>query len=164
MVQIEVLPTVPGELTLRAGQEPLVPGADGIALRYASGAPPRVQFRLRNTSKAKVYVALYDLTDRFGCRVMFDGWMAAGDLVTVYQKPTTISVPEGRDGCVDLLKVFAAKADFLAHTLLLPELFAPESKPPKADDADGTRAAFKLRVAADASFWGTSMLRMETRR
>ncbi|MCC7054405.1 MAG: caspase family protein [Gemmatimonadaceae bacterium] len=163
-VLIEVLPALPGETTLRAGQAPLEPGLEGIALSYAGDAPPRVQFRLRNTSNARLYVALYDLTDRFACRVMFDGWLAAGDIRQVYAKPTTISIPEGRETCVDLLKLFAAKDDFLPHTLLLPDLFAPESKPPKPGSTLATRAPFTLRVATDTSVWGTTMLRMVTRR
>ena len=160
-VTIELVPVAAGETSVPPDRAPL-PATNGvIVLRYAGDQPPLVQFRLRNTSNTRLSVALLDLTDSFGCSVMFNDWIPAGGLASVDGgKIKRMTIASWRDQSyrvgTDLFKVFAATEQFGTEALMLPSLLKP-----KVDG--GTRDA-KPVEAPDASFWGTTMLRVETRR
>ena len=160
-IVIELVPVAPGETSVPADRKPLVPADGTLVVNYTGDQPQLVQFRLRNTSNTRLSVALLDLSDSFGCSEMFNDWIPAGGLAFVSGgKIKKMTVSSWRDPSyrveTDLFKVFAATEQFGTEPLKLESLLKP-----KVDG--GTRAADDVDEP-DASFWGTSMLRVETRR
>jgi hypothetical protein len=160
VVAIELIPAAAGETAIPVERAPMASSAAGVVLNYVGGQPPRAQFRVRNTSATRLYVALLDLTDSFGCSVMFDNWLMPGEALPAFGgRIVPVSIPAWRDASwrvgVNLLKVFASKTDFSAAKLKLDSLLNPK--------AGGFRDIDEV-TEEDSSFWGTTTLRMETRR
>jgi Caspase domain len=158
-IAIDVVPVAAGEVSVPSDRPTMAATNGTLALQYAGDQGPRVQLRLRNTGADRLYVALLDLSDSFGCAVLFADWIPANSTAFVKGgKPLRMTIPAWRDPSVtlttDWLKVFAARADFTPDTLTLPSLLAPQG-------AAGTR---DLVEEEDTSFWGTTMVKIETRR
>ena len=160
-VIVDLIPVAVGETSVPPDRAPLPVTKGSVVVNYTGDQPPLVQIRMRNTSSARLSVALLDLSDSFGCSVMFNDWIPAGGSALVdggkIKKMTIASWrdPSFRVG-TDLFKIFAATEQFDTDALKLPSLLKP-----KVDGA--TRDAEDVDDP-DASFWGTSMLRVETRR
>jgi hypothetical protein len=159
-VVIEVVPVAPGETVVPSDRAALTPANGLLSLAYVDGKPPRVQFRVRNTSTVPLFVALVDLTDSFGAALKLSekldpGQVAYGD----GGKVNGMAIPKWRDASVtlatDVMKLFAATESFTTAHLVLPSLLNP--------NAGGTREAVE-EEEPDASFWGTTSVRIETRR
>lgn len=114
-VTVEVVPARPGERTDPGDRPALRPSSDGavrIDYRWENGgwSAPDVFIRLRNTTNARLYVVLLDLTDRFRITpALFAGhWIApahttvvgGGRVITLELLPAVRSspVPPGRTG------------------------------------------------------------------
>ncbi len=159
-VTIEVVPVAAGETTVPADRQPLVPVNGGLQLQYADGKPPRVQFRLRNTSSVPLYVAFVDLSDSFGSALKLSEKLEPGQVaISDGGKINGMAIAKWRDPSfsvtTDLMKVFAATESFTTGHLVLPSLLNP--------NAGGVREAVE-EEEPDASFWGTTTLRIDTKR
>jgi Caspase domain len=157
-VVIELVPVAPNETILPPDRTPIAPKDGAITLSYAAAQPPRVQFRLRNSSTDRLYVTLLDLDDSFGCGVLFNDWIPAGKTAfTNGGKANKLTIASWRDASyrvsTDELKVFAALSDFDASRLKLPSLLSPKGA--------GERLVVEEE---DASFWGTSRLTLRVQR
>jgi Caspase domain len=159
-VTIEVIPVAAGETSVPADRPPLVPNNGALALQYIDGKPPRVQFRLRNTASVPLFVAFVDLSDSFGCALKLSEKLEPGQVAfSDGGKINGMAIAKWRDPSffvtTDLMKVFAATESFTTSHLVLPSLLNP--------NAGGTREAVE-EEEPDASFWGTTTLRIETSR
>lgn len=160
-VTIEVVPMAAGETVAPVDRAALTPANGVVVLNYAGDRPPVVQFRLRNTASTRLYVALLDLTDSFGCSVKFNDWIPAGGVALAGGgKRYEMSFAGWRDpsfrATTDIMKVFAATEDFSTATLVLGSLLKPKT-------TGATREAVE-EEEPDSSFWGTTTVVVETRR
>jgi hypothetical protein len=138
-------------------------------LSYAEGKPPRVQCRLRNDSKERLYVVLLDLTDSFASSKQFADWIPAGG--TAYMlggKAFSMTIAAWRDAAVrsatDHFKVVAAIEDFDPERWTLPALLGPpKGSATREVEKDAAEAPVRTAEGVDA-FWGTSVLKVETTR
>lgn len=159
-ITIELVPATAKEAGIPLDRPALPATSGAVTLQYSGDQAPWVQFRLRNTSSVRLYVALVDLTDSYGCSVMFEDWIPAGATAFAYAgAPKRLRIPDWRGPAVssatDWLKIFASKGQFAAAQLKLPSLLAPATREvEEEDDVPPT----------DSSFWGTTTLRVETRR
>ena len=159
-VTIEVIPVAAGETTVPADRQPLVPVNGALQLQYVDGKPPRVQFRLRNTSSVPLYVAFVDLSDSFGSALKLSEKLEPGQVAfSDGGKINGMAIAKWRDPSfsvtTDLMKVFAATESFTTSHLVLPSLLNP--------NVGGVREAVE-EEEPDASFWGTTTLRIDTTR
>jgi hypothetical protein len=157
-VVIEIVSVAPNETIVAPDRTPIEPKDGAITLSFAAGQPPRVQFRLRNSSTERLYVTLLDLDDSFGCAVLFNDWIPAGKTAfTNGGKANKLTIASWRDATwrvsTDELKVFAALADFDAGRLKLPSLTSPKGA--------GERLVVEEE---DSSFWGTTKLTLRVQR
>lgn len=159
-VTIEVIPVAVGETIVPADRPPMVPVNGTLHLQYVDGKPPRVQFRLRNTSSVPLFVAFLDLSDSFGCAVKLSEKLEPGQVAySDGGKINGMAIAKWRDPSftvtTDLMKVFAATESFTTSHLVLPSLLNP--------NAGGVREAVE-EEEPDTSFWGTTTLRIDTKR
>ena len=160
-IRIDVVPAAEGEESVPTNRPALAPVNGTVVLQYTDAQPPRVQFRLRNTSAERLYVALVDLSDSFGCSVWYKDWIPAGGTAFAWGgKILKLTIPAWRDTSflvgVDVMKVFAALSDFDTDCLQLDSLLKP--KP-----GSGEREVVE-EDDVDTPLWGTTSLRVETRR
>ena len=165
-VQLELVPALPGETIVPDDREPHPENPTGVvALRYDSGVAPRVQFRIRNRSSARLYVALLDLTNTFGSFRLFADWIPGlGTAFVQGGKVFRLRIPAWPDAnapeSTDDLKLFAAVSEFDAERWTLQELVGP----------DATRGTARVVVDDDdepvtpAATWGTTRLHVEVKR
>lgn len=160
-VFVDLIPVAAGESGVPSDRAPLPTANGSVVATYTGDQPPLVQFRLRNTSTARLFVALIDLSDSYGCSVMFADWIPAGGVALVDGgKIKKLTIASWRDPSyrvgTDLFKIFAATEQFDTDALTLPSLLKPrlDGATRDAEDVD----------EPDASFWGTTLLRVETRR
>ncbi len=161
-VTIDVVPVAPGETTVPPDRAAVAPTNGTVVLRYTGDQPPVVQFRLKNTSGVRLYVALLDLTDSYGCSVKFSDWIPAGGTALAGGGKTyKMSFAAWRDPSftvtTDIMKLFAATSDFSTTQLVLESLLKPKV-------VGGTREAVEEEEEPDTSFWGTTAVVVETRR
>ncbi len=159
-VTIELVPAAAKEAGIPVDRPAHLATDGAVALKYSGAEPPWVQFRLRNTAAVRLYVALVNLTDSYGCSVMFEDWIPAGATAFAYAgAPKRLRIPDWRGPAVssatDWLKVFASKGQFAGAQLKLASLLAPATR--EVDEEDD-------EPPTDSSFWGTTTLRVETRR
>lgn len=160
-IRIDIVPAADGETSVPVDRPAHAPVNGTVVLQYSDTQAPRVQFRLRNTSTERLYVALVDLSDSFGCSVWYNDWIPAGGTAFAWGgKILKLTIPAWRDPSfrvgVDVMKVFAAVSDFDADCLQLDSLLKP--KP-----GSGEREVVE-EEAIDTPLWGTTTLRVETRR
>ncbi len=168
-VRIELVPVAAGEKTAPDDAKPHAAPGGNVSLSYAEGKPPRVQCRLRNDSKERLYVALLDLTDSFASAKQFADWIPAGG--TAYMlggKAFSMTIPAWRDAAVrsatDYFKVVAAIEDFDPERWTLPALLGPpKGSATREVVEDAAEAPVRTAEGIDA-FWGTSVLKVETTR
>lgn len=160
-VKIDVLPAAEGE-TLVPDDRPVLPELQGVVeVKYPTPNGARAKFRLRNTLPYRVFVVLVDLSESFGCSVWFNDWIpAGGTAVAAGGKILRLKVPAWKGDDVtegtDILKVFAAVSPIEAGELALESLLNPKETSVFRDiEEDETQ---------DASFWGTTSLRLVTRK
>ncbi len=159
-VTIELVPATAQEAGIPADRPAHPATGNAVLLQYSGDQAPWVQFRLRNTSAVRLYVALVDLTDSYGCSVMFEDWIPAGTTAYAYAgQPKRLRIPDWRGPAVltatDWLKVFVSKAQFSGEQLKLPSLLAPATREVEEEDDVPT---------SDSSFWGTTTLKVDTHR
>lgn len=160
-VQVELVPVTRGEKNVPEDRPAHQPDAEGtVVLRYAQGDPPRVQFRIRNRSTQRLFVALLDLTNTFECAPLFAEWIPAGGTGYVRGgRGFSMQIPAWPDAsapmATDDLKIFAAVGDFDVQRWTLPALVGPSAGGDRAVVFDDEEAA---------ATWGTSLLHVEIRR
>lgn len=161
-VAIELIPVAVGEKRPPDDRAPHQATAGALALAYDGGEPPRVQFRLRNTTDTRLYVALLDLDDAFGCSTLFADWIPPRTVAYASGgRAFKLKVLDWRDASVrkmsDWFKLFASTSQFDAERLQLAALIGPSAVRTRAaepvDDED-----------EDDSTWGTSRLKVEVTR
>jgi len=156
-VVIDIVPAVAKEQGIPLDR-PAHPVKDGtVTLAYSGAEPPRVQLRLRNTSSEPLYVVLVDLADDFSSSVLFEEWMKPNTVAVVMGGgPLRMEILPWHDPSYtvgfDYIKVVAAKAQFGSEPFVFGSLL-PDG---------GVRKVVK--EVDDASFWGTSMVRVEYHR
>ena len=160
-VKIDVLPAAEGE-TLVPDDRQALPEVQGVVeVKYPTPNGARAKFRLRNTLPYRVYVVLVDLSESFGCSVWFNDWIPAGDTaVAAGGKILRLKVPSWKGDDVtegtDILKVFAAVSPIEAGELVLESLLNPKE--------GGAFRDIEEDQTQDSSFWGTTSLRLMTRK
>lgn len=131
-VRVEIVRAAPGEHTVPFDREAEPPGA--VAFEYTrtgdGWAPPSVFLRLRNTTDARLFCVLADLTDRYRLHVgLFPGEHIAAGVTTAagYGRPITLSLPPDRPvvpgaAVKDWLMLMVAEAPFSSDPFSLPRL------------------------------------------
>jgi len=153
-VVIDIVPAVAKEQGIPLDR-PAHPVKNGtVTLTYDGAVPPRLQLRLRNTSGEALYVVLVDLSDDFGSSVLFEDWMQPNSVaVAKGGRAVGLEVGAWRDPSYtvgfDYIKVVAAKAQFGSKPFAFHPLLP-----------DGV-ARVVVDEVEDASFWGTSLVRVE---
>ena len=163
-VRVELVPVAATEKVV-PDDRPAHPAPNGtLSLAYDGSKGPRVQCRLRNDSKERLYVALLDLNDSFECSKLFGDWIPAGGTgMALDGKAFRLELPAWRDASVrsttDYFKVIAAISDFDPERWTMPALLGPASRAVVIEDEPRARTADGI----DA-FWGTTVLKVETTR
>lgn len=161
-VAIELVPVAAGEKRAPDDRAPHQPTDHTLTLSYDAGEPPRVQFRLRNTTDTRLYVVLLDLDDAFCCSTLFADWIPPRAMAYASGgRAFKLKVMDWRDASVrratDWFKLFASTSQFDADHLQLAALIGPSAARTRAaepeDDEDD-----------DDSTWGTSRLKVEVMR
>ena len=169
-VHIELVPVPEGEPTAPDDAEAHAASDGSLSLPYADGKGPRVQCRLRNLSKERLYVALLGLTDSFASAKQFADWIPAGGTgYLLGGKALRLSIPTWRDPSVrsvtDYFKVVAAIEDFDPERWTLPALLGkPKERGSRGIDADEPAEVLKRPADGVDAFWGTTLLKVETTR
>ena len=160
-VKIEVLPAAEGE-TLVPDDRQALPASRGVVdVKYPTINGARAKFRLRNTLPFRAYVVLVDLSESFGCSVWFSDWIPAGGTAfAAGGKVLRLKVPAWKGADVtegtDILKVFAATSPIESSELELESLLNPKQS--------GAFRDIEEDDEQDSSFWGTTTLRVVTRK
>ena len=160
-VALELVPVAANEKRPPEDRAPHAPLGETLQLRYDGAEAPRVQMRLRNTSDTRLYVALLDLDDAYGCSTLFADWIPPRSVAyAAGGRAFRLKVMDWRDPSVrvvtDWFKLFAATTQFDADHLQLAALVGPS--------AVRVRAAIAEDDDEDDSTWGTTRLKVEITR
>jgi hypothetical protein len=71
-VAIELAPMAAGETAVPNDRAPIPLTVGSVAVTYSGDQPPLVPTRKRNTSPTRLSLALLELTDSFGCSLMYN--------------------------------------------------------------------------------------------
>jgi hypothetical protein len=158
-VRLVIYPAEPNETSLPADRAAITP-SEGYQLAYRqvndAFVPPQVFVQLENTSDEDLYVAVLDLTDRFGCATgLFPTErVAPKHTVSVWNgKPVPVELPKGREvrsgaSVSDWLKVIVSESDFDSSAFVLGALDDPKSR--EAPTSRGAPTSTLARLAAVA--------------
>ena len=150
-------------LELLATDGTALPTTDGgIVVEYgATGQQPRVQVRIRNNSKQRLFVALLDLSELFGvsvANVEGNGLLdpasnsATGETFAIADDGTHdlyLEVPNGQTRVTDVLKLLVSTAPFDPHAWSMSDLEPPTTLSRAAISAAADKG-LSGRPAADA--------------
>jgi hypothetical protein len=166
-VVVEIVPVQPEERMAPADRAAL-PVTDGaVALKYDGPKEPRVQFRIRNTAKEPLFVAVLEMSDSFACSKIYGEWIPAGEVgLRDGGKTFRMGIADWRPATTasgtDCYKVVAAVKDFDPERWTMPALLG---QPTVRDSKPDEEPAPQVRGADGAdAFWGTSLLRVVTSR
>lgn len=158
-VAIELVPVAAGEKRAPEDRAPHPPTDHALRLDYAAGEPPRVHFRLRNTTDTRLFVALLDLDDAFACSKLFADWIPPRSVAYASGgRAFKLKVMDWRDPSVrtatDWFKLFASTSHFDADHLQLAPLVGPSAVRTRAAEPEEDEDE-------DDSTWGTSRLKVD---
>lgn len=158
-VAIELVPVAAGEKRAPEDRAAHPPTDHALRLDYAAGEPPRVHFRLRNTTDTRLFVALLDLDDAFGCSKLFADWIPPRSVSYASGgRAFKLKVMDWRDPSVrsatDWFKLFASTSQFDADHLQRAALVGPSAVRTRAAEPEEDEDE-------DDSTWGTSRLKVE---